>query len=539
MTTLSKAPVNIVIDLVAMLPAGANGGAKWLAIGVVKGLIALLPSWRFFILVNSSTYDEVARLFPRADLICVIDSQGQHKDRLQLPMLPGGKTAHVLFCPFISPFIQEGGAPVVSLVHDIQFDFYPEFMHPDDADQRYENIIHAMEVSDRIVAISSYVRQTLVDYGKYPADNIITIPIALADRLAPPTSNDVLTDLNTQAGRYLLYPANTWPHKNHAMLLTAFAMYRAKHPESDMKLVCCGVNSHAGGSAIKKAVRIMGLEGAAIFPGFLSEEDLSSLFSNSLAMIFPSLYEGFGMPVMEAMANNTAVLCSNMTSLPEVAGDCAIYFDPRNPKDILSAIETAESSPDLLAELKEKGRRRAAEAGGAREMAESYRDVIIEAMTDRGYTADALPDMSPLYSLGQLIDFADPEQSLLFFREGWADPDKKGIWALNEQSTLELNAGKTQLPLKLVTTLLPFIALPEIPRQPVAFFVNSIHVGTLELDQERDIEIDVSADAWNAHSPVMVTMIHPKCRSPQSLGLSDDGRRLSVFVKKLGFVPTG
>ena len=111
---------------------------------------------------------------------------------------------------------------------------------------------------------------------------------------------------------------------------------------------------------------------SVILPGYLSEEELAALLASCKALIFPSLYEGFGMPILEAMAFSKPILCSNVTSLPEVAGDGALLFDPRRPHEILAAIEQIISDSKLASSLVERGKARIAHWGGPEKMAREY-----------------------------------------------------------------------------------------------------------------------------------------------------------------------
>ena len=124
----------------------------------------------------------------------------------------------------------------------------------------------------------------------------------------------------------------------------------------------------------------MGLADRVLFPGFLSADEFAALYASCRALIFPSLYEGFGMPVLEAMNFGKPVLCSNVTSLPEVAGDAALYFDPRKPDDILRAIEKILWDPEFGKALVAQGRRRVEEFNNSERMAEEYLDVFAEVL---------------------------------------------------------------------------------------------------------------------------------------------------------------
>jgi hypothetical protein len=155
------------------------------------------------------------------------------------------------------------------------------------------------------------------------------------------------------------------------MLLTAWGIYKHQHRGSELKLVCTGAPS-ASMETLVDAVVHMGLADTVIFPGYLPDGDYAALLQSCRALVFPSLYEGFGIPVLEAMAFNKPVLCSNLTSLPEVAGEAALYFDPRKPVEIADAIDHVTSDAKLCALLVKRGCQRLAAFGGLPEMAGAY-----------------------------------------------------------------------------------------------------------------------------------------------------------------------
>jgi glycosyltransferase involved in cell wall biosynthesis len=182
--------------------------------------------------------------------------------------------------------------------------------------------------------------------------------------------------------RYLLYPAQAWPHKNHAALLRALAAYRDRAPATDLGLVCTGATGSQGQELRRLAAELLP-PGWVAFTGFVEEREFAALLSRCRALIFPSLYEGFGMPVLEAMAYDRPVLCSNLTSLPEVAADAALLFDPRDSQSITGAIARLESEPALELLLVRRGRKRLGEFGTARDVAARYLDICEEVVRAR------------------------------------------------------------------------------------------------------------------------------------------------------------
>jgi hypothetical protein len=239
-----------------------------------------------------------------------------------------------------------------------------------------------LPVGNHLVCISDFTRNAVLSATKLSADRVITIHIGL-NRPTPQADSAererVLSRWNLTADQYLLYPANFWPHKNHAMLLTAFGIYRARHPTSTLKLVCPGAGD-GGREYLREASLRMGLADRVVFPGFVSEDELANLLQASGGLIFPSLYEGFGIPIVEALAAGKPVLCSNAGSLPEIAGDAALFFDPRMPEEIVNAIERITTGPSLADHLSERGYARYAACETERGMAMKYLEVFREAV---------------------------------------------------------------------------------------------------------------------------------------------------------------
>jgi glycosyltransferase involved in cell wall biosynthesis len=161
---------------------------------------------------------------------------------------------------------------------------------------------------------------------------------------------------------FLLYPARPWPHKNHPRLFEAFRLVRRERPE--LRLVLTGGTLPR---VLPEGVESRGVIGA---------DELAALYRRAAALVFPSLHEGFGQPPLEAMACGCPVACSRATSLPEVCGDAAVYFDPHSPEDIAAGVLRALAEGERLAA---RGLARASEFTwdrSAREHEDAYRRLL-------------------------------------------------------------------------------------------------------------------------------------------------------------------
>jgi glycosyltransferase involved in cell wall biosynthesis len=292
--------------------------------------------------------------------------------------------ADLLFCPFTAPFYANPAIPTVSVVYDLQFKAYPQFFTPKDLVQREDNFETACLKADYLVAISEFVRQTVIETANLSPERVIAVPIGLLHSHQQPDngidSNEVTEGFRLRRGEYILYPANFWQHKNHAMLLTAFNIYRQNQPDSPLKLVCTGAPG-PGAEAFCEAAYRMGLADWVTYPGYVTSEEYDHLLRSAYALIFPSLYEGFGIPVLEAMAVGVPVLCSNVSSLPEVGGDAVLYFDPHRPDQIAEALLRLCKEPGLRENLIAHGSQRCLQFDGVDRMALQYANVLAKALS--------------------------------------------------------------------------------------------------------------------------------------------------------------
>ena len=216
-----------------------------------------------------------------------------------------------------------GRPPAAVTVHDLQHELYPQFFSR--AELAYRRVLYRQAVtSSRIViAISEHARETLLTTFGIDPDRVVAIPLGIDhQRLTP--GDDARQSI-------LLYPANPWRHKNHARLYEAFALVRRERPE--LRLVLTGAG-HA--SELPEGVESRGR---------VSFDELVALYRTAAALVFPSLYEGFGLPPLEAMACGCPAAVSSATSLPEVCGDAAEYFDPLSPTDMARAIKAVLDDP--------------------------------------------------------------------------------------------------------------------------------------------------------------------------------------------------
>ncbi len=400
----------VAVDLTPLLPGGENGGAKIFILELLRQLREMVPQTNFVLLTQAASHDELASMdCPNMRRQMVVGPVLDNVLRLRLkgvasrllPHLPGrlrrlvghirfrtygvfrhGRAsrsllrdlgADLLFCPFTAPTYSASGIPTVCTIYDLQFKTYPEFFAGEDLAHRKRTFIDACRRATVLTAISDYSRDSAISHGSLDAARIRTIYLRMARRLMHGAECDklILDRLGLVTQRYFAYPANFWKHKNHEMLLTAFGMACCGGLPADIKLVCSGAPG-ARQAWLMSAARAMNLGDRILFPGYLANAELAALMASCTAVVFPSLYEGFGLPVIEAMAAGVPVACSNTTSLPEVAGNAAIFFDPKVPAQIAKAMITLAENEALRARLIKAGRQRAVEFSDITRMAKEY-----------------------------------------------------------------------------------------------------------------------------------------------------------------------
>lgn len=250
----------------------------------------------------------------------------------------------------------------IATVHDITFRKYLNSRTwTFNLAKRFLNIVisRALKRSAAVIAVSEYTKQDLVkSYRLSPAtaDKITVIHEGwehLEDNKEKPVAGEQLPVFD----HYLFYVGTTRLHKNMKNLLKAFRLASAQLDEQ-VKLVISGNETYLDEEDKKELQAINAVSQRVVFTGFVSNAGLASLFRNADAFIFPSLSEGFGIPVLEAFYFKRPLLCSNTTSLPEIAGDAALYFDPSDPSSIAKAIVSFYQDPSLTAKLVEKGQER-------------------------------------------------------------------------------------------------------------------------------------------------------------------------------------
>jgi glycosyltransferase involved in cell wall biosynthesis len=250
--------------------------------------------------------------------------------------------------------------PCVLTFHDIQHEYFPRHFSLKTRLLRKLTYGPSARKARQIITNSQFTRDTLVEKFGVPTGKITPIHWGVDAAFRPDVSP---TEVQRVRQKYHLpqvfafYPANTWPHKNHSRLVQAISLLQRKY-RSDCELVLCGQFGW-GHDALLAALKAYDLQRDVLILGYVPTEDLPALYRVASLLAYPSLFEGFGFPLVEAMSCGCPIVCSNATSLPELAGDAAVLVNPYDVEGLADAIWRVLNHTDLRTDLAARGLARA------------------------------------------------------------------------------------------------------------------------------------------------------------------------------------
>jgi glycosyltransferase involved in cell wall biosynthesis len=275
--------------------------------------------------------------------------------------------------------------PTVYTPHDLQHLHFPEFFSRRTFRDR-EVVYRALCAQARLViAMSSGGRQDLIDNYGLGEDKVAVVPWAPSIASGEmPTAEQMraVAEKYSLAEPFLFYPAQTWPHKNHLTLIESLALLRQRGV--DVNLVCSGYRTPHF-QEIQSAITGFHLKDRVRFLGFIEKHDVASLYRLSRGLVFPTLFEGWGLPLLEAYLAAVPVACSRISPLTEQAGDAAVYFDPKRPDEIADAVQRLWIDSELCRILVRKGAKRVSEFSWektARLLRAHYRKIACRPLSD-------------------------------------------------------------------------------------------------------------------------------------------------------------
>jgi glycosyltransferase involved in cell wall biosynthesis len=354
--------VHVGLNLIFLVP-GETGGMEVAAREVIPELLAQAPAgMRFTAFVNREA--AAAADGPWGELLPAVTVPVNARNRVQwvlgeqtlLPALAARHRVQLVHslastAPVWGPFKR------VVTVHDLIYARFPD-AHAGLRDKGMRVLVPAgARRSDRVIADSQSTRADLIELIGVDPGRIDVVPLGLGAVARAPAlaEQEVRARFRLGARPVLLSLSAKRPHKNLAALIGALARIA---PERRPLLVLPGYPTWHERELRERAEQA-GVSADVRFLAWVSGEELEGLWALSRAFVFPSLYEGFGLPVLEAMARGVPVACSNASSLPEVAGDAALLFDPHDEGEIATAIQALLGDPGLAGRLRERGRERA------------------------------------------------------------------------------------------------------------------------------------------------------------------------------------
>lgn len=249
--------------------------------------------------------------------------------------------------------------PCVLTFFDLQHKYYPQFFTEMKLQRRGETYPVSVKKAEKVIIPSKFTGATLAENYKVVSEKMVHVPVGISEEFYPRDADEVrnVKSKYSLPDKFLFYPANPWPHKNHARLMAALRIYENVY-DCRLKLVVSGKLRHENRRAEEFAIAA-GVADQLIDLGFIPISDLPGLYGAATALVFPSLFEGFGIPLLEAMACGCPVVAANATSVPEVVGDAAVLFDPFDPGDIAEKIYQVVSDKLLRKDLAARGKVRA------------------------------------------------------------------------------------------------------------------------------------------------------------------------------------
>jgi glycosyltransferase involved in cell wall biosynthesis len=351
------------LNLIFLVP-GETGGMEVAARELIPALVKTAPDVRFTAFVNREA--AAAKDGPWGELVPAVTVPVKARNRIQwvrgeqllLPRLAAREGVDLLHS-LASTAPARGRFRRVVTVHDLIYARFPE-AHAGVRDLGMRALVPlAVRRSDRVIVDSQSTRRDLVELLGTSEERIDVAPLGLGAvrRCEPLPELELRRRLDLGERAVALSLSAKRPHKNLLALIDALA----RIPAERRPLLVLPGYATAHETELRDRARDLGVEDDVRFLGWLSAEELEGLWNLAAAFVYPSLYEGFGLPVLEAMARGVPVACSNASSLPEVAGEAALMFDPRDAAAIAVAIERLLSDPVDAERLRARGLERTRE----------------------------------------------------------------------------------------------------------------------------------------------------------------------------------
>jgi glycosyltransferase involved in cell wall biosynthesis len=266
----------------------------------------------------------------------------------------------VLHVQFTSPPFSP--CPVVVSIHDLSFEHLPQTFKWRSRKQLRITVRRSAREASQVLALSEYARQDIINSYQVNPENVSVIPLAAPAHFQPVTNEEELLRVRQTYGienDYILSVGAIQPRKNLSRLVAAYSRLRRAKPAGKLpKLVIVGKCAWLYDETLR-TIKELEVSDSVILTGYVPNKDLPALYSGAVCFVYPSYFEGFGLPPLEAMKCGTPVIVGDRTSLPEVVGDAGLLVDPFDVDALAAAIQKVINDSDLRAELSVKGVNRA------------------------------------------------------------------------------------------------------------------------------------------------------------------------------------
>ena len=338
-------------------------GNETYAVNLIEALAKVDQSNQYTLYVTrQSAIDRFANRWPNFKLKRTVP----HTPLVRIPVTLSAELRRnpvdVLHVQYTAPPLAP--CPVVATIHDLSFEHLPETFNRRSRAQLRLTVRRTARKAAQILTLSEFSRQDIVDTYSIAPDRVSVTPAAAASDFKPIEDETELRKIREAYGierDYILSVSSIQPRKNLIRLIEAYSCLRGLRPEGKLpQLVLVGKRGWLDNETFRAAQRHSANNDIA-FTGYVAERDLPALYSGATCFIYPSFFEGFGLPVLEAMQCGVPVIAGNRTSIPEVVGEAGLLFDPFDTNSLVQALTRMLDNPEYRAALRIQGLERARE----------------------------------------------------------------------------------------------------------------------------------------------------------------------------------
>jgi glycosyltransferase involved in cell wall biosynthesis len=277
-----------------------------------------------------------------------------------LPRLVAEDRPDLLHVQYTAPITCS--APIVVTVHDVSFLEHPEYFTSFRALQLRLTVRRTVKSASCVLTVSEFSKRQIVEAYRLPDEKVAVLPDGVSSVFHPVAREAAQRSLRTllPPAPFILTVGDLQPRKNHLGLIQAFEDLIAAHPQLPHHLLIVGKEETWYAPTVRAAAKKSQAADRIHFTGFVDDEELRRLYGACDLFVYPSFYEGFGLPILEAMACGRAVACSNTSAMPEVADSAALLFDPSSRRDLVLAMRDLLLNPELRQRMERLGVQRAA-----------------------------------------------------------------------------------------------------------------------------------------------------------------------------------